>query len=241
MAKKPENYYDKIVHLYDLMYSDKTGFDHKAQVKWVDDWRKKLELPKTVLDLACGTGKHLHFFDQLAYECTGIDASDGLLKIARRENKSIPFKKGYFHSFKLNTKVPIITSFFNSMAYNASEKDMISSLRNIKKYIAEKGVFIFDIFCTSKPETVFLVKTFNEQGIKFSRTFVGIPTSKGFKSIMYYVVFDGKKSEIIEETSIRGVFSEARMRSMLKNAGFTTLYSGEGYSQGSTVFVAQNY
>jgi len=239
MTKKPENYYDKIVNLYDLMYNKKTGLDHKKQVKWVDSWRKKLKQPKIVLDLACGTGKHLGYFKRFGYQCSGIDASNALLRIAKKNNKKIQFKKGYFHSFKLKSKVPIITSFFNSMSYNSNEKEMLRSLKNIKNNLDDKGIFIFDIFCTSRPKKTFVVKKFNEKGTQFSRTFVGIPTSKGFKSTMYYVVFDGKKSEIIEETSLRGAFSKTKTIYLLKKAGFKVLYSGKGYTRGSVVFVAQ--
>jgi ubiquinone/menaquinone biosynthesis C-methylase UbiE len=62
-------YYDRIAHLYDIMYTKERGFDHMAQAQWVDSWRRKLGLPKTMLDLACGTGQHLAAFESLGYTC----------------------------------------------------------------------------------------------------------------------------------------------------------------------------
>jgi|GEM_PF-6630428 len=41
MTKGANNYYNKIAKIYDLIYPKETGFDQKAQVKWVDEWRKK--------------------------------------------------------------------------------------------------------------------------------------------------------------------------------------------------------
>ena len=67
------SYYQKISRLYDLMYNAETGHDQQAQVAWVDDWREKLGQPKVMLDLACGTGKHLACFEALGYRCIGID------------------------------------------------------------------------------------------------------------------------------------------------------------------------
>ena len=40
-----------------------------------------------------------------------------------------------------------------------------------------------------------------------SAKFVGIPTAEGFETTMYYVVFDGATSEVMEETTLQGMFS----------------------------------
>lgn len=41
MPKAANNYYNKIAKIYDLMYTKETGYNHKNQVDWVDNWRKK--------------------------------------------------------------------------------------------------------------------------------------------------------------------------------------------------------
>jgi len=233
------NYYDKIVRLYDIMYSKKTGFDHKKQVAWINNWIIKKKLPKQVLDLACGTGLHLKYFKKLGYDCEGLDLSESLLNLAQKLNKNIPFKKGNFKKFKLNKKATLITSFFNSMTYNTNEKEFIKTLKNIYSNLNKNGLFIFDILCLPKPKKVFTVKEFKDKNTSFSRTFLGVPTAKGFKSTMYYVVFNGKKSEIITETTYRGSFSENKTKEILKKSGFKVLYSGKGYTNDMSVFVCQ--
>ena len=239
MTKGANKYYNKIAKIYDLMYNKKTGVDHKAQVKWVDNWARKLNLPKEVLDLACGTGIHLNYFRKQGYKAQGIDASQGMLNTAKKRLKTVPLKKGFFEDFKLKNKVPIITSYFNAISYNTSLQKLKITFKNIYQNLSDGGIFVFDIFCLDKPKEVFGMKKFESGKIKISRTIVGLPTSNGFKSIRYYVVFDGKKSEIVSESSIRGTFSEKQIIKTLKSSGFKIVYNGKAYATKSNVFVAQ--
>ncbi len=234
-------YYDKIAHLYDVMYNEETGIDHMAHVQWVDGWREKLGLPKTVLDLACGTGQHLARFESLGYTCLGIDASHEMLKIAACRLTAASLEHGYFHTFRLPQKVPLITCFFNSLAYNCDLEELQGALRQVRANLLDKGLFVFDIVCPSEPnpEPVFVVREFEGKGLRFSRTFVGIPTPEGFKSRMVYVVFDGTSSEVINETTVRGMYSADEVKQALEDCGFTVLYHGSGPLTSASVFVAQ--
>jgi len=234
------HYYDKIAHLYDIMYNPDTGFDHMAQVQWVDDWRAKLNLPKTVLDLACGTGQHLACFEALGYATFGIDASRRMLDVAARRLHNTPLQQGFFHSFRRAEEAPLITCFFNALGYNTNLSELRQALQNIRANLLDDGLLVFDVVCTTAAEPVFNVRAFEGNGLQFSRTFIGIPTAEGFKSTLYYVVFDGRSSEVIEETTLRGIFSASDIQTALAECGFVVLYEGSGYTSGLTVFVALN-
>jgi len=237
-------YYDKIAHLYDLMYTKETGIDHLAQMQWVDQWREQLSLPQIVLDLACGTGQHLACFASLGYTCSGIDASQAmLLSIAAQRLSGVPLAQGFFRTFRLSAPVPTITCFFNALAYNRTLDEFRAALRNIHTNLCEGGMFVFDIHClpTSQvvPQSVFQVKEFAGGGLRFSRTFVGIPTADGFQSTMFYVVFDGVTAKVLEGTTLRGMYSVEEVKRALTECGFRVLYDGLRYSSLLTVFVAQ--
>lgn len=240
MAATGSHYYDKIAHLYDIMYNPGTGFDHMAQVRWVDDWRAKLDLPKTVLDLACGTGQHLACFEALGYATFGMDASQPMLEVAARRLRHTPLQQGFFHSFRLAEKAPLITCFFNALSYNTSESELRQALQNIHANLLDNGLLVFDILCTTAPQAAFNVRVYEGSGLQFSRTFIGMPTTKGFKSTLVYVIFDGQSSDVIEETTLRGMFSAGDIQTALAECGFVVQYEGDGYSSGLTVFVAQN-
>jgi hypothetical protein len=112
-------------------------------------------------------------------------------------------------------------------------------LWNIRANLLDNGLLVFDLVCTTAPQRVFNVRAFEGDGLQLSRTFVGIPTAEGFKSTMYYVVFDGATSEVMEETTLRGMFSADEIKVVLSDCEFFVLYEGSGYSSATTVFVAQ--
>ena len=233
------DYYEKIAHLYDLMYNETTGFDRMAQAQWVDEWREKCGLPKIVLDVACGTGRHLTCFESLGYSCFGIDASQTMLNIAAQHLDRTTLLKGYFHTFQLPAPVPLITCFFNALSYNTNLTELRLAFENIYQHLLYHGLFIFELFCGDTPQNVFDVKTYEANGLKFSRTFIGIPTEAGFRSTMVYVIFNGDTSEIIEETTLRGIFSEADIRRTLAECGFTILHTRSSHAPGASIFVAK--
>ncbi len=233
------NHYEKIAHLYDLMYNETTGFDHAAEVSWVDEWREKCGLPKIMLDVACGTGRHLTHFEALGYACFGVDASPAMLKIAEAKLSRTTLLRGYFHNFRLPTQVPLITCFFNSLAYNQNLTELRLAFENIHHYLRYNGLFIFDLFCSESPRQVFNVKTIEANGLKFSRTFIGLPTDRGFQSTMHYVVFDGQTTEIIKETTLRGIFSEKTIKETLAECGFSLLHTRSGHAAGTSLFVVK--
>lgn len=232
------DYYEQIAPLYDLMYNDETGFDRMAQAEWVDEWREKCGLSKTVLDVACGTGQHLACFETLGYTCFGVDASRAMLNLARQNSTTATLAQGQFHTFRL-PPVPLVTCFSNSLTYNTSLDDLRRCFENIHHHLDYNGLFIFDVFCTDRAEQVFTVKTFQTNDLKFSRTVVGIPLPNGFQATMYYVIFKGDTSEVIEETTLRGIFSEAQVRQTLAECDFTILHTRSGSATGTSIFVAQ--
>jgi hypothetical protein len=156
-----------------------------------------------------------------------------------------PLVHGFFHTFQIPERVPVITCFFNALQYNRTLNELRAALRNIHANLSEGGICIFDILCSlpshTVPYPVFQVKEFSGEGLRFSRTFVGVPTAEGFQSTMHYVVFDGVSTEVITGTTLRGVYSVEEMKRALLECSFNVLYDGPGYAPAPvlTVFVAQ--
>jgi SAM-dependent methyltransferase len=205
----------------------------------VDEWRAAHGLREIVLDLACGTGQHLAAFESLGYTCYGIDASREMLRIAAGRLKVSMLEQGLFHTFRMRRRVPVITCFFNSLAYNHNLDALRRALGNIHANLCVGGLFVFDLFLPERPGKVFGARVYEGAGLQFSRTFIGVPTPDGFRSEMHLVVFNGRSTELISETTLRGSYCAEDVRAALIERGFSVLYEGEGYSSDRTVFVAQ--
>ncbi len=121
-------YYDTIAHIYDIIYKD---LDYQFQVAFVDSYVKNYFLKKKVLDLACGTGKHLYCFHKLHYQTQGMDLSKEMVKLTQKRVPLATVNKGSFLNFKLKEQFPLITCFFNSLTYNLTLVALEKTLRTI--------------------------------------------------------------------------------------------------------------
>lgn len=108
--------------------------------------KTQLKPDAAVLDLACGTGRHLIPLSEAGFCVVGVDVSRRLLKIARQRGaealvlgdlRFLPFKEGAFTS-----AVSMDTSF----GYLTTENDDTQSLTETKRTLRQGGRLILDLF-----------------------------------------------------------------------------------------------
>jgi len=116
----------------------------QRQIQFIKD---TLEQRGPVLDLGCGTGRHMISLIKEGYEIVGMDISLNLLKIAktrlsgiqliRADMRRLPFKTGAFAE---------VVSMDTSLGYLPTEKDDLQSLREIHETLKHGGALIVDVF-----------------------------------------------------------------------------------------------
>ena len=99
----------------------------------------------SVLDLACGTGRHIQELQLLGYHAVGCDLSYtllqtgirdyGLMPVARADMRSLPFGDGVFAA---------LVNFFTSFGYFSSEDENHQVVREMARVLATDAVFLFD-------------------------------------------------------------------------------------------------
>jgi len=112
-----------------------------------------------VLDVACGSGRHVIPLIQDGFNAVGLDVSLRLLKIAKQRGASalvrgdmryLPFKSATF-----GASVSMDTSF----GYLPSEKDDLKSLEEIKRVLNRNGELLIDVFNRENLIAKYLDKT----------------------------------------------------------------------------------
>jgi len=98
-----------------------------------------------VLDLACGTGRHLTELNAEGYEAVGCDLSFTLLRtgideygplqVARADMRALPFCSGAFGG---------LVNFFTSFGYFATEHENLQVVREMARVLRPHAVFLFD-------------------------------------------------------------------------------------------------
>ncbi len=99
-----------------------------------------------VLDVACGTGRHLIALSEAGYYVIGLDVSARLLKIAKQRGATdlvrgdmrfLPFKKETF-----TAAISMDTSF----GYLPTEQEDTKSLVEVRRALYVDGIFVLDVF-----------------------------------------------------------------------------------------------
>jgi SAM-dependent methyltransferase len=101
--------------------------------------------PETVLNLACGTGELEKLLKRSGIKFTGVDASPGMLREARRKCPGARFVKADVAEVRLNEKFDMVLFLFDSANHMYSLSHLTRVFKNARRHLKKGGYFIFDM------------------------------------------------------------------------------------------------
>lgn len=129
-------------HFYDEIYADK---DYKKESLSIVNLIKEVNPDcGSLLDLCCGTGKHLSFL-QKYFDCEGVDLNKKMADVARGRTKAKIHIQN-MENLLLNKKFDIIICLFGSIAYNLSFDGLCKTVGACKKHLNQGGSLIVEPF-----------------------------------------------------------------------------------------------
>lgn len=146
--------YRKFAYVYDelmkdMPYSDWLKF---ARTAW-----DKYGMPKTVVDLGCGTGSLSIPLANEGFEVTGIDLSADMLSVAHQKMEAAPhgarlFKEGNLRwvqqdmtEWTMPEPVDSVISFCDCLNYLLEEEDIVRAFQRTYEGLISGGTFLFDV------------------------------------------------------------------------------------------------
>ena len=145
IEKTPDNWFASWFDTtyYHLLYKDRN--DSEAEL-FMTHLTNFLNLPEngTILDLACGKGRHAKFLNSLAYNVTGVDLSENSINSAKQfENNSLKFD---VHDMR--TPYPkqfdAVFNLFTSFGYFDDDNDNIATIKAIQQSLNDTGFGVID-------------------------------------------------------------------------------------------------
>jgi SAM-dependent methyltransferase len=106
---------------------------------------KKLNNDSTILDFACGTGRILNFLNAQSKNVTGVDLSDAMLEVSKKNLPDVEIIKADItkdNIFKGIRSFDVITAF--RFFLNAQDSLRIEVLNALNQILKEDGIFIFN-------------------------------------------------------------------------------------------------
>ena len=145
MLKDIENWYTSWFDspYYHILYKNRDDKEAGLFMKNLTSFLK-LSSSSTILDLACGKGRHSKYLNQLGYQVTGVDLSPQSIAYAKKfENENL-----FFDEHDMSKPYPkqfdAVFNLFTSFGYFEDEEDNLKTIKSIKSELNPKGFGVID-------------------------------------------------------------------------------------------------
>ena len=207
----------------DLAYVhvDGYGFHWSGAANAVLDWFQAHGIAGgKIVDLGCGGGQWLRRLANEGYETCGIDSSETMIRLAKREAPKAQYLCGSFAEVTIPA-CSAATSLGEPLNYLNSGPKMRRILRSVFAALQAGGVFIFDVRHPAKGP---IAPRDHRKTAKDWYCYARIEEDYGKKQITRYITtFRRKKGELYrrhEEVHRLKVFSRAEVAGWLRKIGF---------------------
>jgi SAM-dependent methyltransferase len=192
---------------------------------------KKIE---RVLDLACGAGRHSRALGR-HWQTTGLDLSETLLLVARREASDASFVRGDMRVLPFRPGAfSLVVNLFTSFGYFSEDGDHRAVLAEIASVLPAGGIFVLDylnaeqVVANLKPRDE---RRVNDLVVEQERSI----TADG-RFVEKKITLRGKNKSFVERVRL---FSRSQLESLLDDAGFAVEkvfgdYGGEAWTPASS-------
>ncbi|MBT7850630.1 MAG: class I SAM-dependent methyltransferase [Flavobacteriaceae bacterium] len=128
---------------YHLLYKHRNFKEAEFFIKNIVAYLN-LEKGDSVLDLACGKGRHSIFLNSLGFHVTGLDLSKNSIEHAKtNESNSLHFK---VHDMRdpFKSKFEVVFNLFTSFGYFEKDEDNFKVIQTIKSSLKHNGIGVID-------------------------------------------------------------------------------------------------
>jgi len=134
--------FERSARVYDLLYSFK---DYEAEALDLTTLvRERNPGAASLLDVACGTGKHLELLRATFPDVAGVDLDDGLLAVAHERLPDVPLTRGDMRAFDLGRTFDAVTCLFSSVGYLRDDEELAAAIGRMASHLSPGGVLVVD-------------------------------------------------------------------------------------------------
>lgn len=139
--------YEGLARIYDFLVA---GVDFEEWVEHLEEILKRFHFsPRTILDLACGTGNLTLPLARRGYRVIGLDISPTMISVAREKASqsglNVEFMVEDMRFFKLKNPVDLIICFHDGINYLPEYEDLERVFCQVNKNLTPGGFFLFDV------------------------------------------------------------------------------------------------
>ncbi len=220
--------YDQMAAVYDLLYEWKDYAREANLLRWIIA-AKKRSAGNALLDVACGSGKHLAELRR-DFSVEGMDLSEDLLNVARQRLPDVPLHHGDMIDFALGKQFDAITCLFSAIGHVMTVENLNKTLRCMSAHLAPGGVALIEPWFTPEQYHAGTVHAsfVNKPEIKIARMNVSEQRENISVFDMHHLVADASGVRHFIEHLELAMFTRAEYVSAFEQAGLDVTFDEMG-------------
>jgi SAM-dependent methyltransferase len=228
----------KSQRFYDAIYSFK---DYPAEVEKLEGLiRERHPEARSLLDAACGTGRHLELLRE-DFEVSGVDLDPEMIALAReRLGDDVPLVIGDMAEVDLGRTFDAVSCLFSSIAYTRTEDRLMAAIANLARHAAANGLVIVEPwFYPEDWAPGHLSANFvDRDDLKIARMSLSEPLSDPLTMTFHYLVATTEGVESFTEEHVVGMFRHEQYVEAFEAAGLDVDHDPDGL-MGRGLFVGR--
>ncbi|MGB3717078.1 MAG: class I SAM-dependent methyltransferase [Candidatus Promineifilaceae bacterium] len=220
--------FSKTAQYYDIIYSFK---DYQLESNTIADIisREKRSAGNRLLDVACGTGLHMHYLGE-HYEVEGFDLDEELLAYARQRIPGAKFHHGDMTDFDLGSGFDVVTCLFSAIGYVKTTDNLARAIECMARHLVRGGILIVEPWLTPdiwQPGAVH-AKFIDEPELKIARVNTSYVDGSLSYFDMHYLIGTPEGTEHFVERHELGLFTVEEMITAFEMAGLNVTHEKDG-------------
>ncbi|OFZ56113.1 MAG: hypothetical protein A3D92_17695 [Bacteroidetes bacterium RIFCSPHIGHO2_02_FULL_44_7] len=236
---KAQALYTDLAIYYDFIYHFKNYQKEAAEVARLIAENKNSQ-GSELLDVGCGTGKHLEFL-QDRFRCTGVDFNPGILALAKQKLPNVRFAQADMSNMNLGRQFDVIVCLFSAIGYVKTYRRLRDTINGFVNHLAPGGVVIIEPWLTKDTYRVGTphLAIYDGKDIKITR--VNVSQARGDVSILdfhFTVAEKDKPVRYFRDKHELGMFDHQRILAMMKKSGLEGRFEPSGFMKDRGIFIA---
>lgn len=231
--------YGRLARYYDAVYSFK-DYRREADRVMALVGRYGRSQGREWLDVACGTGRHLEHFAR-RYQCTGVDASPAMLRLARRRLRRVRLVRADMQRFELGHEFDVVSCLFSAIGYVRTRAGLERAVQTFARHLKPGGVLVIEPWLTPtvfRPGFVHLT-IHDTPDLKIARMSTSERRGPLSRIHMHYLIGEpGRPVRYVRDVHTSGLFSVSETNRLLQESGLRSRYLRQGLMKDRGLFIA---
>jgi SAM-dependent methyltransferase len=211
---------------YDRWHANK---DYQSEVDQLHSVFADYGPVSSVLDLGCGTARHLVLLDEAGYDVAGVDRSPAMVALARERLSSI--HEADLLDVRLGREFDAVIMMFSVLGYLGTTGELLGALGSARRHLRPGGLLVLDVLdgsavLTNGPKGGFTAMTDGAQTLLRATTGQVHVEEQIYEMGVHLWLIDGDRLvEDEEETHSLRFFLPRELELILELAGFELIDS----------------